>query len=318
MSDTEIIQFHQVSKFYQQRPVVQDLNLTVKMGELFVLVGPSGSGKTTTLKMINRLVEPSQGNIRVAGKDNQLQALTQLRQSIGYVLQEIALFPNMTIGENVMLPLQAAHRDNATSRQQAERLLNQVGLSASEYFDRKPADLSGGEQQRVGIIRGLIARPQIVLMDEPFSALDPLSRRQLQDLVLTLHQEYKMTIVFVTHDMTEAVRLGQRIGIMQNGHLLQVGSPSDLLMQPANEFVRDFMAQAQVPAVKAMVMAGFGQAVGADQVGHQPQLPISASLATLASKLQQQTQVVVEGNRVLTQADVMAFLASQEEDRHVD
>lgn len=317
MSDSDIIAFQGVSKLYQQKPVVQDLNLTVKTGELFVLVGPSGSGKTTTLKMINRLVEPSQGTIMVAGKDNQRQSVTALRQSIGYVLQEIALFPNMTIGENVVLPLQAAHQDKQTSRAQAEALLDQVGLPASEYFDRYPADLSGGEQQRVGIIRGLIAQPQIVLMDEPFSALDPLSRRQLQDLVLRLHRQLKMTIVFVTHDMTEAVRLGERIGLMQKGHLLQVGRPSELLSHPVNDFVHDFMAQAQVPAVEAMLIKGFGQPARPDQVHDQP-LARTASLTTLAKVLAHQSQALVEGNLVLTQADVMAFLASQEEDRHVD
>lgn len=239
---TDLIAFDQVTKTYAAGDAVQDLNLKIQAGELFVLVGESGSGKTTTLKMINRLIEPTSGTIQFNGKDITSYSLRDLRWQIGYVLQQIALFPNMTVGQNIALIPELRHWPKDQVAKRVNELLDSVGLPAAQYRDRLPKALSGGEQQRVGILRAFANKPPVVLMDEPFSALDPLSRNQLQELVLDLHQRLQMTIVFVTHDMNEAMRLGQRIAVMRDGQVVQCDTPQAIAKAPATKWVADFFA----------------------------------------------------------------------------
>lgn len=237
------IKFEHVKKSFADKVVVNDLNLAIKQGELFVLVGNSGSGKTTSIKMINRLEDPSSGRIFVNDQLTTDYDVQKLRWNIGYVLQQIALFPNMTVAKNVALIPEIKGETKGKERQQREmvrKLLREVDLDPDSYYNRYPRVLSGGEQQRIGILRAIAFRPPIVLMDEPFSALDPLSRTNLQDLVIALHQELHNTIVFVTHDMSEALKLADRIGIMKDGDLLQVDEPQEILRHPANQFVREF------------------------------------------------------------------------------
>ncbi|MCC3237662.1 ABC transporter ATP-binding protein, partial [Pediococcus acidilactici] len=208
-------------------------------GEIFVLVGTSGSGKTTTLKMINQLFVQTAGDILFNGQRIKDYDLRNLRLEIGYVLQQIALFPTMTVEQNISLIPEMKRVDKEEVKRRVTQLLEDVDLDPERYRKRYPRELSGGEQQRIGILRALAAQPPVVLFDEPFSALDPLVRAQLQDLVLKLHQKFKNTIVFVTHDMDEALKLGDRIGVMKDGKLLQVATPKEIAQNPANEFVEN-------------------------------------------------------------------------------
>ncbi|MBC6342794.1 ABC transporter ATP-binding protein [Lactobacillus kimbladii] len=236
---TSAIKFDHVKKSFADKVVVNNLNLDVQQGELFVLVGNSGSGKTTSVKMINRLEDPNSGLVLVNERPTTEYNVQKLRWQIGYVLQQIALFPNMTVAQNITLIL-ATQGKSKNLDETAARLLEKVGLNPQEYASRYPHELSGGEQQRIGILRAIASEPPIVLMDEPFSALDPLSRANLQKLVVDLHQQLRNTIIFVTHDMNEALLLADRIGIMKDGQLLQVDKPEQILRHPANDFVRDF------------------------------------------------------------------------------
>ncbi|MGR3741240.1 ABC transporter ATP-binding protein [Companilactobacillus sp. DQM5] len=235
-----MIEFKNISKNYDDNSVISDLNLKIDDNELFVLVGPSGSGKTTTLKMINRLIKPNSGNILVDGKDITDFDLREFRLHTGYVLQNIALFPNMTICENVAIQLEQLKWKKRDIKDRVNNLLDQVGLDHKIYADRYPSELSGGEQQRVGIIRAISTGPKIILMDEPFSALDPISRRQLQDIIIKLHQDIKSTFVFVTHDMQEALKVGTKIAVMKDGAIQQVGTTKEILNTPVNDFVKSF------------------------------------------------------------------------------
>ncbi len=206
-----MIRFNNVSKTFGQTKVLQEQTFQINDREFFVLVGPSGSGKTTLLKMINCLIEPSSGDILLNNVPQKELDLREMRLSIGYVLQQIALFPNLTVAENIAIIPEMKQWSPEEIRQKTEELLNKVGLPAKDYLNRYPSDLSGGEQQRIGIVRAIISHPKILLMDEPFSALDPISRKQLQELMLSLHKEFGMTIVFVTHDIDEAIKLGDRV-----------------------------------------------------------------------------------------------------------
>lgn len=238
-----MINFQNVSKRYNERLVLDSFDATIADGEFFVLVGPSGSGKTTTLKMINRLIEPTDGDIYLNDQRLIDYPLKELRLSIGYVLQQIALFPNLTVAENIELIPEMKHWDKAKRRERTEELLRKVNLPPEEYLKRKPAELSGGEQQRIGILRAIAAKPDVILMDEPFSALDPISRGQLQLLIKELHKELQSTIVFVTHDMNEALLLGDRICVMKEGKIIQIDTPEQIRKAPANEFVAQFFQQ---------------------------------------------------------------------------
>jgi osmoprotectant transport system ATP-binding protein len=238
-----MIVFKDISKEYEGFKALKNINLEIKDGELLVIIGPSGSGKTTTMKMINRLIEPTNGSILINDKCIREQNPVLLRRDIGYVIQQIGLFPHMTIGENVALVLKLKKEDPTKYKGKIDELLDMVGLDPKIYRDRYPSELSGGQQQRVGVVRALAADPSIILMDEPFSALDPISREQLQDDLEKLHEEIKKTIVFVTHDMDEALKIADRICIMKDGEIVQLDTPERILRHPANEFVRSFIGE---------------------------------------------------------------------------
>ncbi|MER0122365.1 ABC transporter ATP-binding protein [Streptococcus sp. ZJ93] len=235
-----MIEFRQVSKQFKGKYVLKDQAFTIFDGEFFVLVGASGSGKTTTLKMLNRLIEPDQGDIYLDGKRLKDYELRELRLSTGYVLQQIALFPNLSVAENIALIPEMKKWSKKEIDTRTRELLDLVGLPHAQYLHRMPSELSGGEQQRIGILRAIIARPKVLLLDEPFSALDPISREQLQELVKKIQEEFQMTMIFVTHDMTEAIKLGDRIAIMDRGSILQLDTPERIKAAPATQFVADF------------------------------------------------------------------------------
>ena len=223
-----LIEFKQVQKKFGEKYAIKELNLSIEQGEIFVLVGPSGSGKTTSLKMINGLSQPSAGEIFFKGKSLKDYDLQKMRWKMGYVLQQIALFPTMTVQQNIEVIPEMLGWERRKREKIADQLLEKVGLDPTIYRNRMPQELSGGEQQRIGIVRALAASPEVILMDEPFSALDPLSRASLQDLVLSLHRELGTTIVFVTHNMDEAIKLGDRIAVMKEGELIQCDQPDQL------------------------------------------------------------------------------------------
>ena len=232
-----MIEYKHVALRYGEKTVLEDVNLKIKDGEFMVLVGPSGSGKTTMLKMINRLLEPTDGNIYMDDKRIKDYNQRDLRLSTGYVLQQIALFPNLTVAENIAIIPEMKGWNKDKIKQNTAELLEMVGLPAKEYAGRFPSMLSGGEQQRIGIVRAIIGEPRILLMDEPFSALDAISRKQLQVLTKKLHNEFGVTIIFVTHDTDEALLLADRIAVLQNGQICQIDKPNAILENPANDFV---------------------------------------------------------------------------------
>ena len=234
-----MIEYKNVALRYTEKDVLRDVNLQIENGEFMVLVGPSGSGKTTMIKMVNRLLEPTDGNIYMDGKRIKDYDERELRLSTGYVLQAIALFPNLTVEENIALIPEMKGWTKEEIAKKTEELLDKVGLSVTEYGHRLPSELSGGEQQRVGIVRAMIGQPKILLMDEPFSALDAISRKQLQVLTKELHEEFGMTTIFVTHDTDEALKLADRIAVLQDGEIRQVANPETILKAPATEFVAD-------------------------------------------------------------------------------
>jgi osmoprotectant transport system ATP-binding protein len=238
-----MIRLSGVGKTYADGTVaVQELDLDVRRGELVCLVGPSGCGKSTTLKMINRLIEPTTGTIEVDGRDVAREDPVRLRRDIGYVIQEVGLFPHQKVLANVMTVPLLHGESTAIARDRARELLELVGLDPATYADKYPHQLSGGQQQRVGVARALAARPPVLLMDEPFGAVDPLVRLRLQDEFLRLHSELGVTVVFVTHDIDEAVRLGDRVAVFATGgRLAQYDTPARLLGRPADDFVADFV-----------------------------------------------------------------------------
>lgn len=240
----EMIALRHVSKAFGNAvpPAVDDLSMSVGSGEFTVLLGESGSGKTTTLKMINRLVEPSSGTILVAGRDISMVDAPELRRGIGYVFQGIGLFPHLTVAENVATVPRLLKWEPHRTAVRVDELLEMVGLSPGDFRDRSPAELSGGQQQRVGVARALAARPPVMLMDEPFGALDPLTRSALQSEFKQLQRRLAFTVVMVTHDMTEALLLGDRIIVMHKGAIVQTGTPHALLSSPANSYVATLMS----------------------------------------------------------------------------
>ncbi|MEW4284966.1 ABC transporter ATP-binding protein [Priestia koreensis] len=241
-----MISFVNVEKVYPDGTrAVKSLDMTINEGEFFVLIGPSGCGKTTTLKMINRLNETSDGKILIRDKSIHDYNIHELRRNIGYVLQQIALFPHMTIEENISIVPELKGWDKKKVKARVTELLELVGLDPEQYRNRKPSELSGGQQQRIGVARALAADPPVILMDEPFSALDPISREQLQKDIVALQAKIKKTIVFVTHDMNEALTLGDRVCLMKDGHVVQIGTPEELVNDPANDFVESFLGNRQ-------------------------------------------------------------------------
>jgi osmoprotectant transport system ATP-binding protein len=231
-----------VSKAYDGAPAVQELSLDIARGEVAVLVGPSGCGKSTTLRMVNRLVEPTSGTIRVDGRDIASVDAVTLRRSIGYVIQQIGLFPHQRVLANVMTVPLLLGTSHAESKRRAEELLELVGLDPGQFGRRYPHQLSGGQQQRVGVARALAAHPPVLLMDEPFGAIDPLERHRLQEEFSQLQRRLGTTVMLVTHDIDEAVRLGDRVAVMApGGRLAQWGTPAEVLGRPADDFVDSFV-----------------------------------------------------------------------------
>ncbi len=233
-----------VSKRYgsADAPAVNDLSITVEAGEICVLVGPSGCGKTTTMKMINRLVEPTSGRVTIDGEDVMALPAVELRRRIGYVIQQVGLFPHMTVADNVGVVPRLLKWSRQRIRERADELLDLVGLDPKTYGERYPSALSGGERQRVGVARALAADPPVMLMDEPFGAVDPIRRERLQNEFLRLQEQVRKTVVFVTHDVDEAIKMADRIAILQRGGILaQYDTPDAILAHPASEFVERFV-----------------------------------------------------------------------------
>jgi osmoprotectant transport system ATP-binding protein len=254
-----VIEFREVSKTYAgtEEPVVKDLSFEVPEGEICVLVGPSGCGKTTTMRMVNRLVEISSGDILIDGESNRSMSATRLRRKIGYAIQGIGLFPHRTIAENIATVPRLLDWDRRRIRDRVAELLELVGLEPYTYRDRYPAELSGGQQQRVGVARAMAADPPLMLMDEPFGAVDPITRSRLQDEFLRIQQEIKKTIVFVTHDIDEAIKIGDRIAILkQGGVLAQYDTPENILASPNSEFVSSFVGQDRILKRLSLVRVG--------------------------------------------------------------
>ena len=246
-----MIQFEHVTKNYGKTPILRDLTFTIPDGKFVVLIGPSGCGKTTTLKTINRLIEPDSGKIFIDGKDIHATDKVDLRRHIGYVIQQIGLFPNMTVAQNICVVPKLLKYSKEQCDAIVQDLLKMVGME--DQGGKYPSELSGGQQQRIGVLRALAASPPIVLMDEPFSALDPMTRSTLQDEVKHLQQKLNKTIVFVSHDMAEALKLADIIIFMEGGKIVQMASPEEMLKNPASDLVSSFLGKHAGAAVPTTV-----------------------------------------------------------------
>lgn len=277
------ISFEDVTKVFDagrgaaQRAAVRDVSFEVQKGEFVVLLGPSGCGKTTLMRMVNRLIEPTSGQIRVQGREVHDIPVTQLRRQIGYVIQQVGLFPHMTVEQNIAVVPKLLGWPKSRIRPRTDELLDLVALPPSEYRKRYPRQLSGGQQQRVGIARAMAADPEIMLMDEPFGAIDAITRTDLQDELLSIQRKISKTVIFVTHDVEEALRLADRIAVMRLGTVVQYGKPVDLLTHPADDFVRallgtnDVFRQLSLVPVRDVMESGgaapanHGVTIGVDQ-----------------------------------------------------
>lgn len=312
-----MIRFEHVSKTFDDKTkVVDSLELEIRKGEFFVLIGPSGCGKTTTMKMINRLIETTEGSIFIDGKNIRDYNIHELRWDIGYVLQQIALFPHMTIAENIAVVPEMRKWSKAKIQKRVDELLEMVGLDPDTYRRRMPDELSGGQKQRVGVVRALAANPKIVLMDEPFSALDPLSREQLQRDLVDLQKKIQKTIVFVTHDMQEALALGDRICIMKDGKVVQLDTPEVILQNPANTFVEEFIGRPRLSwydhrkvedIVSILVQEG--------KQGDGNLLSTEASLQDALLRLEREKEIPIEQNGTyigtLTSQHIVQYIVEQ-------
>jgi osmoprotectant transport system ATP-binding protein len=244
LPEAATLEFRDASKRYpgQDEPAVNELSLTVPAGEICVLVGPSGCGKTTAMRMVNRMIDITSGDILLDGNSVTGREPAALRREIGYAIQQIGLFPHLTVGDNIATVPRLLGWDKNRIAERVDELLELVSLDPAETRDRYPAQLSGGQRQRIGVARALAVDPPLMLMDEPFGAIDPINRERLQNEFLRLQKELRKTIVFVTHDIDEAIKMGDRIAILrQGGHLAQYATPAELLMYPANKFVEDFV-----------------------------------------------------------------------------
>jgi len=316
------VEFRDVSKRYPGQLAVDQLSFTVPAGRICVLVGPSGSGKTTSLKMVNRLIEPSGGSILIDGRDVLSEEPTALRRRIGYVIQQVGLFPHQTIGENVgTVPrLLGWPRERTAAR--TEQLLTLVGLDPSRYARRYPAQLSGGERQRVGVARALAAEPPVMLMDEPFAAVDPIVRDRLQNEFLRIQRDQGTTVLFVTHDVDEAIKLGDRIAVMRGGKLVQYDPPGELLAHPANDFVAEFVGSDRgLRRLALLTVGGADLDTTIERARVSPQAPVLSPSTTLREALarllasEAQVGVVMDGDRhvgVLTLATIGKMIRTDE------
>ena len=243
-----MVTFENVTKRFGKQTIISNLNLHIPRGKFTVLIGPSGCGKTTTLKMINRLIEPTGGVIKVDGKSITELNAVDLRRGIGYVIQQVGLFPNMTIEQNIEVVPKLLKWPKDQRHTRTQELLKMVEMDPTQYLHRYPSELSGGQQQRIGVLRAMAVSPPIILMDEPFGALDPITREALQDEIKKLQTSLGITIVFVTHDIDEAVKLADVIVLMKDGHIVQQDSPENILSNPANDYVREFIGKKRLKA----------------------------------------------------------------------
>ncbi|MFD1350576.1 betaine/proline/choline family ABC transporter ATP-binding protein [Oceanobacillus caeni] len=278
-----MLEFYNVTKRYNNgKFAVNNLNLKIKKGEFICFIGPSGCGKTTTMKMVNRLIDITDGSILVDGKDIKDQDPVALRRSIGYVIQQIGLMPHMTIKENIVLVGTLLKWTKEKKEERARELLKLVDLP-EEYLDKYPHELSGGQQQRIGVLRALAANPPLILMDEPFGALDPITRDSLQEEFKKLQRELNKTIVFVTHDMDEAIKLADRIVIMREGEIVQIDTPDEILRNPANEFVEEFLGKERLIQGRPDVTT-VGQIMNSTPVTVQTGTTLKSAISTMRDK----------------------------------
>ncbi len=241
-----MIEYRNIKKSYGDKPIIQGVSFTVEKGEFVVIIGPSGCGKTTTIKMLNRLIDASEGEILIDGVNNKDMDLIKLRTSIGYVIQQIGLFPNMTVEENISVVPKIMKWDKEKTLNRVKELLNMVNMPYNEYAKKYPKQLSGGQQQRIGVLRALAVNPPIIIMDEPFGALDPITREILQSEVKKIQKELNITVLFITHDMHEAMKMADRILFMDQGRILQDAPPKEMLLHPANEEISKFITLQEV------------------------------------------------------------------------
>ena len=266
-------------------PAVDHVTLTVPEGEVCVLIGPSGCGKTTTMRLINRMIEPTSGRIELMGRDVTHMDAVELRRGIGYVIQQVGLFPHLSIAENIAAVPRLLGWDDARITRRVDDLLELVALEPATYRSRFPRDLSGGQRQRVGVARALAADPPVMLMDEPFGAIDPITRARLQDEFLRIQQRVKKTIVFVTHDLDEAVKMGDRIAILRDGRVVQYDAPEHILARPADAFVEEFVGQDRALKRLSLYTVGSRMTGGASAPAGAPSLAASMSLRDALSVL---------------------------------
>ena len=313
-----MIEFKNVSKKYGEDFAVEDVNFKVEEGEFFVIIGPSGCGKTTTLKMINRLIPLTEGYIYFKGQPISGFPLYEMRWDIGYVLQQIALFPHMTIRENIAQVPEMKGWKNKDIDARVDELLEMVGLEPGKFRERLPGELSGGQKQRVGVIRALAADPPVILMDEPFSALDPISRESLQDDLIELQKKIKKTVVFVTHDIQEALKMGDRICLLNKGRVEQIGTPEEFLTRPENDFVSDFIGDVDGYMMKRATAADVVKILPAaeeDQPGDGPEVPHDADINTLFKYFSSHDRVIIVGDgtrRSLSREELFKYLSGSE------
>lgn len=241
-----MIEFKNIRKDFKNKTILKDITLKINRGELVAIIGSSGCGKTTTLKMINRLIKPTSGKIFINGEDIASKDVIKLRRNIGYVIQQTGLFPHLTIRENIEMIPKVEKLNKASIEKRTLELMDMVGLNSNDFLDRYPTELSGGQQQRVGVARAFATNPEIILMDEPFSALDPITRVQLQEELIDLQSKLKRTIVFVTHDMDEAIKIAGKICIMNKGEIVQYDTPENILKNPINDFVSEFIGKNRI------------------------------------------------------------------------
>ncbi|WP_236897660.1 MULTISPECIES: ABC transporter ATP-binding protein [Clostridium] len=241
-----MIEFKNIRKDFKNKTILKDITLKINRGELVAIIGSSGCGKTTTLKMINRLIKPTSGKIFINGEDIASKDVIKLRRNIGYVIQQTGLFPHLTIRENIEMIPKVEKLNKASIEKRTLELMDMVGLNSNDFLDRYPTELSGGQQQRVGVARAFATNPEIILMDEPFSALDPITRVQLQEELIDLQSKLKRTIVFVTHDMDEAIKIADKICIMNKGEIVQYDTPENILKNPINDFVSEFIGKNRI------------------------------------------------------------------------
>ncbi|EMU55770.1 MULTISPECIES: ABC transporter ATP-binding protein [Clostridium] len=250
-----MIEFKNIKKSYKSKTILENFNLNIDNGKLVVLIGASGCGKTTLLKMINRLISITEGEILINGKNINNMDPIELRRGIGYVIQQTGLFPHMTVKENIEIIPKLMKKSESEIEQKTIELLNMVGLNPKEYLYRYPAELSGGQQQRVGVARAFAADAEIILMDEPFSALDPITRTELQEQLFNIQKEYNKTIVFVTHDMDEAINIADMICILKDGKIIQYDTPENILKNPENDYVEEFVGRNKIWAKPEFIKA---------------------------------------------------------------